>query len=93
MSIARRFAEDARDRRDRRDVRSFKKDVEFSAQQKYMNPKGFMEYLFADRSVLAIPFTSNLREDGEVKSIDFTSLEGVREAPCEGFIFFKENKA
>lgn len=83
MSIAARYEKNAKFIFD---VHSFKKEVEFSAQQKFMNAKeGYMEYLFDDKSVLAIPFSSNRREYGEIKSIDFNSLNNVREIPLEGW--------
>jgi hypothetical protein len=85
MTIASRYEKDAK-LRDRNDVNGFKKEVEFSAKEKYMNvEKGYMEYLFKDKSVLAIPFVANRREDGEIKSLAFNSLDNIREIQNEGW--------
>lgn len=79
MTIAKRYVESLK-HTDKHNVNGFKKDVEFSATDKYLNEKeSYMEFLFKDGSVLAMPFTANTREDGVIKSIDFSTLENVRE--------------
>jgi hypothetical protein len=85
MTIASRY-EKAAKLHDKNDVHGFRNEVEFSASEKYMNAeKGYMEYLFKDKSVLAVPFNANRREDGEIKSIVFNSLDNVREIQSEGW--------
>jgi len=79
MTIASRYIKDAKFR-NKNDVHGFIKDVEFSAKEKYMNIEmGYMEYLFSDKSILAMSFLANKREDGEIKSLQFNSLENVKE--------------
>jgi len=87
MTIASRFVQAAKTEHkvNPHNVHGFLNDVRFAASERFNNyEKNQTEYLFKDKSVLAISFIPNFREDGEIKSIQMKGLNSIKEIPNEG---------
>lgn len=88
MTIAARFEKSAKIEHsvNPNNVHGFLEDVRFAAKDKYHNYKeNYTEFLFKDKSVLAVSFTPELREDGEVKSLQYLGLDTVKEIDYQGW--------